>query len=318
MNYKQYDFKLDIKHVTINYQAAFNFKLQLKRGNKVQDSKSNYKYEISGVKEIAIGDEFTTPCIMQISEGNFKEKTYKIYLLVYTKQGFKSACYSEINMSDYINSNDEEIVLKFKKHPFAFLEITMNVSSKFVADIENINDTTRLSDGEDDVNTSVVIKKEPSAISTNVKQISLDSNKGKLEESENIIKELRERIGMLEQENKELSSKKEQKAGKTNEEVSEKEKIIEELKSEIEYYNNEISELKSIVEDLKTEKSRIYEEKIKAIKELKGEIESLNEKIQISEKSLINKSKELTELKNSYETQEANISKLNTKIVNIQ
>jgi hypothetical protein len=315
MNYKQYQFKILIKQASIDYQSTFNFKLVLKRGNKQLETKNNYKYETSGKKEVVINEDLSLTSILQIVDGTYKDKTYKLYLQVYTKQGFKSATFTDINLCDYINYTGNDIVLSFKKHPFAFLEITLNVSSTFVAEIENINDVTRLSDGEDDLNVSAV-KKETQT--TSAKQIVLEG-KSKVDENEVIIKELREKIISLEKENKELKGRpKETKGSRHSEEVTDRDKIIDELKSEVEYYTSEISELKCIVEDLKSEKSRVYEEKIRAVKEMKGEIENLNEKLMNSEKNLMFKNKELADFKNNNEMLDTTIAKFNIKITNLE
>lgn len=150
----QYQYEILLKSATIEYNNTFNFKIVLKRGNKQVDTKSTYKYEAGGKKEVPINEELSIiSTILQKEDGKYKDKAYKFYIQVYTKQGFKSAAFSEVNFSDFINK-ENELDLSFEKIPFSFLRLKIIIRNKFLGEIdlkENPNDMSRMSmDGDMD------------------------------------------------------------------------------------------------------------------------------------------------------------------------
>ncbi len=292
----QYEFKILLKSVIIEYGSTFNFKIIIKKGNKQFETKNNYKYESPSQKEININEEIVIPSTLISNENKFKDKVYKLYLQVYTKQGFKSATFSDLNFHEFIDYNYQEVIVNFKKHPFTNLKLNTLVQTKFLEDIdlnENPNDISKLSDGEDEMNISMVSRKEETD-STKITNTTTDKNE---QNSDKIIKELKDKIEILEKEKKDSHENKGNIGNiRQIEELKDKDRIINELKLENEYYADETTQLKSIIDDLKSEKSKVYEEKMKVIKELKEQIEELKENLSNAEKTINSKNKIINDI----------------------
>jgi hypothetical protein len=347
---KQYQFNLLIKEAEVEYSSTFNFKLLLKRGNKQIESKNNFKYEMSSRKIVEICEEMNLISTFTYNDdGSLKDKQYKLFLQVYTKTGFKNAAFTDINLLNFIDQGYTDVELEFKKHPFAYLRVKANVSSKFLMDVDltnGFNDISRLSDNDDDLNISVASSRRQQEANTTHdsksiteevetktirKSIKISNQKvndkvaltenlvGKkddrqIEELNNKIDELNRTINTLQKENKELKAV----GSKANVGVldeDEKERIINELKTENDYYIDEIDQLKSIIADLKTEKTKIYEEKIKSIKALNEEMEKLKEIHSTNEKLNKKLTKEKSEFEDKLKVLEQTVNDLNTKIV---
>lgn len=166
----QFQFLILIDTITIDYKSSFSFKLIIKRGQRQIDTKNTYKYESPGPKEIKIDEELSiTTSLTHNEDGSigFKEKIYKVLLQVYTKQGFKSAAYSEINIAQsanyYANNNGSAvfpILINFEKSSFILLKSQLIIKTKYIgeidgninqADVTNITNMTTDNDYDDNV-----------------------------------------------------------------------------------------------------------------------------------------------------------------------
>jgi hypothetical protein len=352
---KQYQFNLMIKEAEIEYTSTFNFKLLLKRGNKQIESKNTYKYEMSKRRTVEICEEMNLISIFTYTDdGNLKDKQYKLFLQVYTKTGFKNAAYTDINLLSFIDQNNAGIELEFKKHPFIYLKIKATITSKFLMDVDlkdSINDMSRLSDNDDDLNMSIASSRKPEPNTTqdsksiseeaeariSRKSVQVNTNSGSekvvtesildkkneqdtktLQELHNKIVELSKRIEALQNENSELKLKVKEKANRSNAGMlddDEKDRMIDELKTENDYFEQQIDQLKSIIADLKAEKTKVYEEKIKSIKALNEELDQLKEKNDIFERSNKKLTKEKSEVDEKLQILNQTINDLNTRIV---
>jgi hypothetical protein len=163
----QHQIEVTVKSLVAEYSSSFNFKISLKRANKQMETKTTLKYETPGRKEIEIGDDLSliTTFNAKNEEADvleYNDKIYKMYLQVYTKQGFKSAASAELNLGQILNqlridktlySPGKVFELEFAKHPFSYLRLKVIVNAKFLAEIDvsngNLNDS-RLSFGDAD------------------------------------------------------------------------------------------------------------------------------------------------------------------------
>lgn len=129
------NFDLYYDFLTTDYSSSFNFKLCLKRGTKVYETKNTMKYECPGKKDILIRE--TVSFSEKFNYNDQEEKMYKIYLQVYTKAGFKNATFAELNLNSILkgeeinsleNFENKIFELDFVKHPFGFLKLKINLS----------------------------------------------------------------------------------------------------------------------------------------------------------------------------------------------
>jgi hypothetical protein len=121
----------------------------LKRGNKQIETKNTYKYEHPERKNIEINDEMSLISTFAVGEHGTKDKLYKLFLQVYTKTGFKNAAFTDINLLNFVTSDNNDVELEFKKHPFTFLKLKVGISTKFLTEVDlmdNLTDATRLSE----------------------------------------------------------------------------------------------------------------------------------------------------------------------------
>ena len=147
----QFQFEVLLHSLIVEYTSSFNFKITLKRGIRNLETRNTMKYEIGGRKEVKINEQLnilSTFCVKKDVLNLFQEKKYKLYLQVYTKQGFKNATFNEINLSKYlevnylnmsINDKNNLLELDFLKHPFEFLKMKIFLNVKFVSEIDLTN-----------------------------------------------------------------------------------------------------------------------------------------------------------------------------------
>lgn len=157
----QFQFELLIQSVIVEYTSTFNFKIAVKKGTKNLETKNTMKYEVGGRKEVDINEQLniiSTVAVKKDVINEFQDKIYKIYLQVYTKQGFKNATFTEYNFSNLlqvnhlnmaVNNKPNFVELDFKKSPFGYLKMKVMINVKFYSEIDlsNINqgDFSRLS-----------------------------------------------------------------------------------------------------------------------------------------------------------------------------
>jgi hypothetical protein len=162
----QYSFEIILDFLEAEYTSAFNFKICLKRGNKIFETKNTMKYESGKRREVQIGEVFNLNANLHFKEDSDTElddKVYKIYLQVYTKSGFKNATFAELNLSKLVNldsvgnpviisenfsniNRKDKLDLEFAKHPFNFLKLKLTFISKYV---EAVNFNEMSADGDD-------------------------------------------------------------------------------------------------------------------------------------------------------------------------
>jgi hypothetical protein len=147
----QFQFEVLLQSIIVEYTSTFNFKISLKRGTKNLETKNTIKYEAGGRKEVEINEQLTIISTMTVKKEisrEFQDKSYKVYLQVYTKQGFKNASYSEINLSKFLqinyldmgtNDRSNLVELDFNKHPFGYLKMKIIVNVKFLSEIDLLN-----------------------------------------------------------------------------------------------------------------------------------------------------------------------------------
>ena len=162
----QYSFEIILDFLEAEYTSAFNFKICLKRGNKIFETKNTMKYESGKRREVQIGEVFNLNANLHFkadSDQELDDKVYKIYLQVYTKSGFKNATFAELNLSKLVNLDSvgnpviisenfsninmkDKLDLEFAKHPFNFLKLKLTFISKYV---EAVNFNEMSADGDD-------------------------------------------------------------------------------------------------------------------------------------------------------------------------
>lgn len=148
----QFEFEINIKSIEIEYTSSFNFKILIKKGTKTMEMKNPFKYDVGERRVLEINENFNliTSLFLDKDEtsNNLKgevntsnvndinqDNIYKIYFQVYTKQGFKSATYTELNLAEQVDIKtgsaiSNKLNLDFKKHPFNYLKINLLISSK--------------------------------------------------------------------------------------------------------------------------------------------------------------------------------------------
>jgi hypothetical protein len=251
------NFDLYYDFLTTDYSSSFNFKLCLKRGNKVYETKNTMKYECPGKKDIVIRETVSFSEIF--NNYDQEEKMYKIYLQVYTKAGFKNATFAELNLSNILKEEDLNNIdkienkifeLDFVKHPFGFLKLKINLSG--IIQKENISNESIKSKEEDNMpsinpaNSSSTgknfLQKKPSIEKQNIlitNSVSNDTNNSTqcTELINNQLTQANEEIFFLNEKVKILNSKIEQ----LETEKIEGENLIKNLESNISTLKNQVN-----------------------------------------------------------------------------
>jgi hypothetical protein len=149
----QYEFEICLISIKIDYKSQFNFKVLIKRGNISNDINRILKYDPYLDHEVPVNEEFSIVSVLNPMENCnfdfetnkiFHEKKYKIYICIYTKSGFKPAISGEINLSDYVNNdnddfNDKEYIINLSNKTFNEVAIKFKVRSKYISEFDPIS-----------------------------------------------------------------------------------------------------------------------------------------------------------------------------------
>jgi hypothetical protein len=250
------NFNLDLYYdfLTTDYSSSFNFKLCLKRGSKVYETKNTMKYESPGKKDVIIRE--TISFVENFVPNEQEEKIYKIYLQVYTKQGFKNATFAELNLSsilkgeEFNNFENKLFELDFVKHPFSFLKLKINLSGKIEKEnlssesikskeeenLPSVNVANSSSTGKNFLQKKPSIEKENISISNSVNNVTVTSSANS-DQINNQIIQANEEIFFLNEKIKVLNSKVEQ----LETEKIEGDKTIKNLENNISTLKNQVS-----------------------------------------------------------------------------
>jgi hypothetical protein len=132
----QFEFEIIIKSIEIEYSSSFNFKILIKKGTKTMEMKNPFKYEVGERRVLEINENFNLNTSLFLNKDETSNDLKgEVNTQVYTKQGFKSATYTELNLAEQVDLKTFSAVsnhlnLDFKKHPFNYLKINLLVSSK--------------------------------------------------------------------------------------------------------------------------------------------------------------------------------------------
>jgi len=161
----QYEFDIHIISIKIEYKSQFNFKILIKRGNKQNEIDRIFKYHPDLDNEIPINEEFSIVSVLNPIDYStfdfnknrvFHDKIYKIYICIYTKTGFKPAISGEINLSNFIDE-ENEYTLSLSNKTFNEVVIKYRVSSKYISEFDPINLNYK---NESDLNNATEISKK--------------------------------------------------------------------------------------------------------------------------------------------------------------
>jgi N-acetylmuramoyl-L-alanine amidase CwlA len=111
----QFQFEVILQSLVVEYTSAFNFKISMKRGAKILETKGTFKYELEGKKQVELNEQLNVISTLSVKKdviNEFQEKNYKFYLQVYTKQGFKNATFAETNFSNLLQLNHLNMSVK--------------------------------------------------------------------------------------------------------------------------------------------------------------------------------------------------------------
>lgn len=154
----QYEFNINVISIKIDYSSQFSFKIQIKRGNKQNEIDTIFKFDpyLDDNDEIPINEEFSIVSILNPKENSnfnfqtnrdFHEKKYKIYICLSTKAGYKPAIGGEINLSDYIDNNNENSLVLSNK-TFEKIIIKYKVDCKYISEFDPMNLTNTIVEPE--------------------------------------------------------------------------------------------------------------------------------------------------------------------------
>ena len=137
----QYEFDIHFISIKIEYKAQFNFKILIKRGSNQNEIDTIYKYDPQLDQELPINEEFSIVSVLYPQDNSsfdfennqiFADKKYKIYICIYTKGGFKPAIGGEINLADFINKDNENIITLSNK-TFSEVILKFRIKCKFIS-----------------------------------------------------------------------------------------------------------------------------------------------------------------------------------------
>lgn len=148
----QFEFNIQIISIKIDYKTQFNFKILIKRGNKQNEIERIFKYNPYLDNEIPINEEFSIVSVLNPLENSnfdfnknrvFHDKIYKIYICIHTKTGFKPAISGELNLSNYIDDNKENMLVLTNK-TFNEVVIKFKVNSEYISEYDPSGGNSRL------------------------------------------------------------------------------------------------------------------------------------------------------------------------------
>ncbi len=148
----QFEFDIQIISIKIDYKAQFNFKVLIKRGNKQNEIDRIFKYNPYLDNEIPINEEFSIVSVLNPMENSnfnfnknrvFHDKIYKIYICINTKTGFKPAISGELNLSNFIDDENENM-LTLSNKTFNEVVIKFKINSKYKSEYDPLRGDNRL------------------------------------------------------------------------------------------------------------------------------------------------------------------------------
>jgi hypothetical protein len=137
----QYNFEIHVNSVSLEYTSPLSLRVSIKKDKTEVETKKTLKYEPPGRKELIYNEKLSMSATLfkDKQTNNYQDKPIKLYLEVYTSKGYKPAGFSELNLKDYVNLKEYQMLdIKVLKCADKNSTINIKIKSHHSIDSENL------------------------------------------------------------------------------------------------------------------------------------------------------------------------------------
>jgi hypothetical protein len=137
----QFNFEIYVNSVSLEYTSPLSLRVSFKKDKTEVETKKTLKYEPPGRKELVYKEKLSISATLYKDKqaNNYQDKPAKMYLEVYTSKGYKPAGFSELNLKDYVDFKEYQMLdIKVLKCADKNSTINIGIKSHHSVDSENL------------------------------------------------------------------------------------------------------------------------------------------------------------------------------------